>query len=333
MKNKFMLLTLILSVFLSFSCKKNEEAQAVPQGEILESELVEDSGISNPGYVLRVNAGMYSPLETDTGEETDRTRWLASMTLGERVLTGNVRRATYTGDGRVYSFIEIRRENGSEGYALTLQVAAGGRLAVIIEENANLFRSPKVIDVSGITIPRKTVVVYFPETENGGFVEIRGYDPERQDYIRADNSYVRLSSISRRDFDIQSSILLQTALELTDTPQNKIRRDTMLESAMLDYPDSIFFAEIRALVNPNAVSTIETEPENAPSMFVTGINVEVRDFPDLVAGRVIHRLSYDTEVIPVERTKEVFFIGGNSSRWYHITAPVEGWVFGAFLIY
>lgn len=249
---KRLFLALIFGVFLLFSCNKKEQPQD-SQPEIYEEyEPVIVSGIINPGYVLRVNSGLLA-IDDDTGEETNKTRWVESMALGETILTGETRRATFSSDGVVYDFIEIKRENGKEGYAFAMQVAVGGQLAVVVDEKANLYRSPKVVDVSGTILSRRTVVVYYPETENGGFVEVRAYDPERQAYVRTDNNYLRFSSISRKESDVQSAILLQTALPLRESNSaEKTRRDALLESALHLYPDSEFYSEIYELVNPNS---------------------------------------------------------------------------------
>ena len=254
---KRLLLALVFGVFLLFSCNKKEQSQ-VSQPEIYEEfEPADVSGIVNRGYVLRVNSGLLA-IDDDTGEETNKTRWVESMSLGETILTGETRRATFSSDGVVYDFIEIKRENGKEGYAFAMQVAVGGQLAVVIDEKANLYRSPKVVDVSGTILSRRTVVVYYPEAENGGFVEVRAYDPERQAYIRTDNNYIRYTSISETEADVQSAILLQTALPLRESNSaEKTRRDALLESALQFYPDSEFYMEILELVHPETAGFIQ----------------------------------------------------------------------------
>jgi uncharacterized protein YgiM (DUF1202 family) len=300
---------------------------------MLAEEADEPAAPAKPGeygYILRVNSGFYV-IDNDTGSETDKSRWAASLSLGERVITGENRRATYT-NGTAYDYVGIRRDNGSEGFALPSQTAVGGSLAVVVDEKANLFKSPKAIDVTGTILSRKTVVVYYPETESGGFVQIRAYDPINQIYIRQDsNSFIRATSLSRKDSDIQSSILLQTAQPLGNTGGEKIRKDALLESALLDYPDSVFSAEIMALVNPNTVSVVQTESAVRPFMSVNDDNVNVRDLPDTVAGKIVGNLKNGDEVTVGEQTRVEFVIDGQNARWYRITEPVEGWVFGAFL--
>jgi hypothetical protein len=312
---------------LSLACRKNEGAQT-PAGAISGegSFSAAASGLQSYGHVLRLNASFCIFESDDTGSESDKVKWAASMTLGERVLTGEIRPLTYSGDGAVYDFVKIRRDNGSEGFAFAAQVVVDGQLAVVIDEKANLYKSAKAVDVTGTLIAPKTMVVYFPETENGGFVEIKGYEPS----IRQ-GSYIRLSSISSKEADIQSNILLQTAIPLRNTGAEKIQKDALLETALLDYPNSAFYTEILALAHPNTTSVIQTQPASRSSMSVNDNNVNVRNLPDTVAGIITGSLNLGDEVTVSEQTAAPSVIDGQSALWYHITAPVEGWVFGAFL--
>jgi hypothetical protein len=320
-----------IMVLLIFSCAKKEESQApadVMSGE--NSEHYELASGWEDGYVLRVDSAFYT-LENDTGSESDRTKWNASMTLGEKVSVGEIRRKTFHGDGVVYDFVEVRRDNGSEGLGWALQVAKGGSLAVVIDERANLFRSPRAVDVSGTILPRGTLVVYYPETERDGFVEVRAYDPAAQIYVRSNNNNIRLASLSRRNADIQSSILLQTALPLKDTGTEKNRKDALLDTAMRDFSDSVFSADIQALANPKPAAVIETEPADHRFLVVNDNNVNVRDIPDPAAGKVVGQLKAGDVVPVIEQTKTASVIGGQSALWYRITEPLAGWVFGAYL--
>jgi hypothetical protein len=329
MKRIIIITVLTFIGLLIFSCQKNEGAKTsagtIPEESEKSSAIISTGSY---GYVLRVNAAFYV-LENDTGSKTDETKWDASMSLGEQVLIGKTREATFTGDKKVYNFVEIRRDNGKDGLAFATQVAAGICLAVVIDEKANLYKSAKTIDVTGTILPRKTVVVCLPNTESEGFVEIKAYDPEAQAYRQ--NNFIRTSSISTREADIQSSILLQTAQPLKNEGPEKIRRDALLESAMLEYPNSAFSADIYALVNPNTAAVIKTEPAARSFMTVNDNNVNVRDLPDSVAGKVIGQLNRDDAVSVSEQTSATSTVDGQSAHWYHITEPFNGWVFGIFL--
>ena len=329
---KVILITGIISLFF-FSCQRNEGRQAAaipPQVEQGEAAAAAEEAAHrfNHGYALRVNTAFYT-LENDTGSESDRTRWAASLPLGERLTVIEPRRLTFAGDGVVYNFLKVRRDvGGAEGFVFAAHVAQGGDLAVIVDERANLFTSPRPIDVTGNIIPRQTVAVSFPETEHDGFVRISAFDPAARVNRQG---YVRTASISRRASDVQSSILLQTARPLGETGAEGTRRTALLEGALFGYPDSVFIAEIQDLLNPNAVVILDTENVSRPFMDITEDNVNVRDLPDQIAGRVIGRLYRGDYVIAHERTVDEFTVGGQRSRWYRIVDPYEGWVFGAFL--
>ena len=243
---------LALIALLTFSCQKKDGTKPSTEGG---HQAVVKSA-EKYGYVLRVNASFYT-LETNTGENTDKTKWAASMALGERVIVGKTRQATFSGDGKVYDFIEIQRDTGKEGLAFASQIADGGSLAVVTDEKAILFKSPKAIDATSTILPRKTVAVCFPETESGGYIEIKAYDPEAQSYRQ---NFLRTSALSRNDADVQSIILLQTALTLKNEGAEKIRRDTLLEAAFLDYPNSVFNADIQSLLYPNTAAVNITDP-------------------------------------------------------------------------
>jgi len=326
MKQRIVVSILAIILALFSSCNKTK----TPQSDQIHGNAAEADKppvAEKYGYVLRVNASFYT-LENDTGSESDKTKWTASMALGEKVVIGKIRRVTFAGDGKVYDFLEIRRNDGKEGFAFASHIAEGGSLAVVIDEKAHMFSAPGTINVIAVILPRKTIAVSFPETERDGFVEIKAYDPVGQ--VTRQN-YMRLSSLSGKESDIQSSILLQTAQALKNEGAEKIRRDALLDAALLDYPDSAFNAEIQALVTPNAAVTIIKEPVSHPVMTVNDDNVNVRDLPDSVVSKVIGKLNKGDEVTAIERTVSEHTIEGQRAHWYHITEPLEGWLFGAYL--
>jgi len=261
MKKTILTLAVIFCITLIFSCNKTEKPQAHQPETFEEIESIEISGITNPGFSLLINAGFYTLFGEDTGDETTKVKWNASMSLGEGVLTGKIRRITFDNDKKVYDFVEVRRDTGREGFSLATQVAIGGKLAVVIDERATLFRTPKTVDVTGTIMSRKTIVVFYPESENNGFVEVRAYDPVRREYVSANIKNMRLSALSDRNDDVQSSILLQTALSFRES--DKIQRDALLEAALLDYPNSIFYTEIFDTAHPNTTGIIEPAPADS----------------------------------------------------------------------
>jgi hypothetical protein len=279
-----------------------------------------------PGFVVVRDSGFYIWEGADTGAETDKLKWSVAMPLGERISIGEGRKATY--DNRVNEYVAIRRANGAEGFVRSTLVIPGTSLGVVTDDRATLYRSPSAIDVSNVILSRKTIVVCYPETEGGGFIKVAGYDTERQAFIQSNNNYVRTTSISRKDPDVQSCILLQTALAL-DANTQKVRRDALLDSALVDHPTSVFHSEIMAIVHPNAAPVVRTITFTDRGSVIDD-NVNVRDQPN-ISGRVVGQVHNGDSISARERTAEMSQIGGDTDYWYKITSPMEGWVFGAFV--
>jgi len=259
MKKKI-LLTVIISVLLIFSCNKTDEskdtdAAAADKSGHSETGTAHEINQSTPGYSLFITTGFYKLSGEDTGNEATKVEWAARLALGERVMAGESRQMINKGDNKLYNFIEVRRDTGNgfqDGYALQWQIAVGGQLAVVAEENTSLYRTPRIVDVTGTVLSRKTVVVYYPETQREGFVEVRGYDFDRKEYVSASICNIQFNKLSRDDADIQSAILLHTANGLT-TDADKARKTALLNSAIDTYPESIFYREIWQVLNPDSV--------------------------------------------------------------------------------
>lgn len=215
------------------------------------------ASIKDIGHALAVNTGFYILSGDDTGDEKTKTKWAASIFLGDRVLVGNTRKMTFEGENKIYEFTEIRRlDNNTEGYALAWQIAKDGQLAVVIADNASLHRTARIIDVSGTILTRRSVIVYYPETETDGFVKVKGYDIERKQYVADNNSFVRFDALSRRESDIQSAIHLQTALALT-RERDANQKELLLTTALEHFPDSVFYSEVFEAANPKAAIELE----------------------------------------------------------------------------
>jgi hypothetical protein len=243
MKKQIIILTLLSAVMLFFSCNKTGESNA-PKIRVIEESMPATTGpsMTEPGFALRVNTGLYIIDGEDNGDEKTKTKWKDSLSLGESVLTGKTRRMTF--NTAVYDFIEIRRDNKVEGYALKNQIAVGGRLAVVTEEKAVLYDSPKLVSATNATISRRTIVVLFPETSKDGFIEVQGIEGEGSGFLIPKDRYMYRSSLSESNSDIQASILLQTAKTMTGEKQT-VARDAILRSALNNFSDSTFAYEIR----------------------------------------------------------------------------------------
>ncbi|MDR1047921.1 MAG: hypothetical protein LBL64_09100, partial [Treponema sp.] len=244
--NKHGLFFLFLgALLLSVGCSKEEPVRtaAVPAGVEAAGEEPETPAAAGFCYPLRLGMWLYT-IDNDTGAETDVTKAAAPIPLGEKLglVAAEPRKATNPYDKNVYDYYRVRRDTGVEGLVFATQLTVGSVLAVVADEKAYLYRTPQNVDASDYVLSRGIVLGAFQETEKDGFIRIEAYDPAIQTYRR--NLFIKTSAISYNDMDVQSSVLLQTA-EALDPEKEKNRRQALLDSALYDYPESIFANEIR----------------------------------------------------------------------------------------
>jgi hypothetical protein len=254
MKKRILLLALIAAVALLFSCNKKEKQDNQWDGNPAGYEeyrppapttsVAVESNVGKKGFALRVDTPFYLVPE-DKGD-TPTAKWESNLTLGEAVTLGKVRKLINPYDKKEYEFIEVRLANKKQGYAFATNISAGGKLAVVRENEANLFSEPTITKATNTVVAKKTVLAYYPDTEtDDGFVEIKGYDYKTKRLI---TGFMRLASFSSKENDIPASILLQTAEAMTRDNQT-IAKTAILKAAEQDYPDSMFYDEIKNLLN------------------------------------------------------------------------------------
>ncbi|MDR1278466.1 MAG: SH3 domain-containing protein [Treponema sp.] len=321
MRKQVLFFLLLGAFFLPAGCSKNES----PVTETAQAAAGEPEAPASFVYPLRTGMWLYT-IDNDTGNQTDITKAVESIPFGEKLqlIAAEPRKATNPYDSRVYDYSRVKRDTGSEGLIFANQLTAAGALAVVSDEKANLYRSAKNIDASDYILSRGIVLGVFPETEKDGFIRIEAYDPGIQTYRR--NLFIKTSAISHNDMDVQASILLQTAGTL-DPDKEKNRRAALLDSALHDYPGSIFADDIRALTSAGSALPVR---EMEAWFTVIDDDVNVRESPS-VSSQVLTRLAHAAEVYAVEETVDEYDADGQTARWYHIVQPAEGWVFGAWL--
>jgi len=255
----------LASAALLLSCREDETPTEVDYLRLLEDAVMrmEAADPQAQGFSLLVNANFYLLHGEDTGDEETWVRWATpQLSLGEPVLIAEAaREMTFHGGppdhGRRFSFVGIHRQTGPAGFAFPHQVAAG-RLAVVIEERATLFTGPNMVNMTATILSRGTVVVYDPDSAVGDFVQVRGFDYGRGSFVLASASYVRADTLSGIDTDVQSAILLRTALQ-APAAQAELR-NFLLEAALIEHPYSVFHADIFEARHPTAgVEMIEED--------------------------------------------------------------------------
>ena len=251
----------IIGIVALFSCQKGESAQAARSVESGSDAVVVPT--ESHGFATAVNTGFYVLRNDDAGDETTTVVWKDNLDLGERLTVGESRRLTFVGSNNqsaVYNFVEAVRSNGDSGFTLASQTAAGGILAVVVDEAAQIFSSAQNIGVTGNILTRGSVVVSYPETETAGFVRVRGRDFGRD--VAVNDQFVQHFTLSTRESDLESATLLLTSKSLPASQE--ARKLALLDVAIAGYPDSVFFAEIHALRNPRqAGAAVQSEETTA----------------------------------------------------------------------
>ena len=272
------------------------------------------------GFVIRAQSGIYS---ISTVKERETAKYLDGINLGEKVELkngGTTKKAFYNNDE--FEFVEVRRETGVTGWVINYQVARGGQLAVVTyDQKANVYKSPRNTDVTSSILTPKTILVVYPESEAAGFIKFSTYDPEVKRYFT--DQFIKSSVISTRDSDIQSSILLQLAL----LEKQAVRREALLQSAE-DFRDSIFNQEISNILNPPPK---EAQFSSAGTLYLNESDVNVYTSADEANGEVTGKLEKGTAVTVDRETIDSYSVNDSFAKWYHITSPVAGWIFGSYL--
>ncbi len=321
---------LSICLVLSFiSCDKSDPSQGTPdssggtqmnQASPGDAPAQPQTVSANHGFVIRTGSGFYS---INPKDGKDVAKYEEAVSLGEKVEIrngGQIRKAFYNNDE--LDFVEVRRDTGKTGYIINYQVARGGRLAVVLNDEVYVYKTPKNQDVTSFILDPKTVVVIYPESDQGGFIKFSTYDPKAKRYFN--DQYIKSNLASIRDTDIQSSILLQLAQAETQP----IRKEALLKSALSDYPDSIFYQEINNIVNP---PTKADQFSSAGTLYINDNKVSIRASADEINGTTVGQLAKGTAVQIDRETIDSYSVDGAYAKWYHITSPVSGWVYGVYL--
>jgi hypothetical protein len=134
------------------------------------------------------------------------------------------------------------------------------------------------------------------------------------------NDPVKAKQISFDSDDVETAKLLTKA----KAARSGERAQELLREAAEKYPNSVLSPLIDEMLKPEDRGT-----ETLVALFSTASEetlVYVK--PDLLSSAVVAYLEPYTDVRTIERTIKQETTRDGSSRWYHISEPVNGWVFG-----
>jgi hypothetical protein len=313
----FASLALIALIFLP-SCGKGKSGsnpKTIVDGII---EGVEGIAVPVAGgkaaYVIRTGAAFWSLAD-------GKLKWEESLQLGtELSVTGPAVKAS--SEGKEYSVLPVKLDTGKDGYVIDSQIGEGDSLAVVTTDLAILYKQPKDAAMSSIILPKMNVIVVTNDPANPEFLKFAGYHSET--YARYDQYYVLASDVSVVPDDVNTALLLDAARSM----KKKEQRQKLVGTIASKYPTSVFTSvvqEYRIALDP---ASMGTEPVGS-AYTIKSVGI-VRDIPS-VFGAEVKRLKAGDEADVAEWTTESFTIGEDSARWFKISSPVEGWIFGAAL--
>ncbi|MGO9307435.1 MAG: hypothetical protein ACLQDL_00250 [Spirochaetia bacterium] len=181
-----------------------------------------------------------------------------TIPIGEKLaFIGPEQKATQTGKER--SFLNVRRESGSEGFVRADYAVSRSILAVVTTDNAAIYSAAANTLATADSIPRLTIVAIASDTGGMSFIRVTCFDAAAK-ALRKD-VYLRNEGVSARPSDVQSAILLQLAAASKSVTQQK----AFLTSAIADYPDSVFAPELRAAMDALTSPAPVAPPAPAPA--------------------------------------------------------------------
>jgi len=242
----------------------------------------------------------------------------ASLAIGDTVtLRGETR--TFQRDAETDEYARVGAPRGGD-WVKAKYLCAGSSLAVVKADRATLYDGPQESKKTQRYVSYMTVVAILPEEASAGFVKIKAYDRVQKILIE---DFARTNDLTTTEGDVRAAVLYITAI---DTPPKRL---AVLNSALSQYPQTIFAQAIRLAVGGAAAVGRESEPADG-TFVVTEDNVNVRSAPDEKNGFVIDRLGKGARVHVTEKTKGTYTVAGDTAPWFHLLRP-DGWMFGHFL--
>ena len=181
-----------------------------------------------------------------------------TIPIGEKLaLIGPPQKFTQSGKEREYQ--QVRRVSGEEGWVRSDYVASRAILAVVTAEEAVIYSAEANSAATTESLPRMTILVIHSETGGMPFIRVSCYDPSSKAMRRY--AALRNEGVSARPSDVQAAILLQLAASSKSARQQK----AFLTSAITDYPDSIFIADLQAALGALSAPKPPPAPPQAPS--------------------------------------------------------------------
>lgn len=199
MKNLILLLS-VACVYL-FGCNTKNE-QLVTDGE---EEAVETAEIVSSTAVC-----IWDQISVRQ-EPNDKSKWLTSVSLGEKVTFLN---ESVLDSAAKRQYVKIRLSDDTEGWSLADFIVNNGKPAVFLGD-AEYYKRPDLMTKSGISF--KTMDIVAISNEQDGWYEVKG---KRADGKFVTTGWIKPENLSLKDIDI--AVAKYTSAAMAKTGEEKL---------------------------------------------------------------------------------------------------------------
>lgn len=234
--------------------------------------------------------------------------------------------------GTELDFTKISYE-GNDYYVISNTVCLGGAPAVITTENACLYRTKNLADITSRVLVRSKVVCV-----KGSFKTVAGKSMSYVTYYDDSSSsqksgYVKGEKISTNRDDITA---LRTLRKINATNNQKVKNDLVATLRDLNVSGNVLEligeAEMRILraTDLSLAGVMDIYPQKF-TYLVEDDYLNIRDIPSK-AGKTLGRLEFEEEFTAVRKTLATQTFDDVTDSWYYgVAKGIDGWIFGGYL--
>ncbi len=265
-------------------------------------------------------------------EKDDEMVYSSKAAIAENVQWLNETKiATRASDGKERNFAKIVSSDGKSYWIQDVFVADKAVPGIILGSDTVLYRKADLASPAGKVLPENTLIAVHPAGSTGVFSQISAYLPNDKALPVIQRLYVKNTQVSTETDEVRSLQLYSIAL----TQTNPVNKRELLSSALES--GRRFTDLIQAAIDKldgKSVSTDASTERSFADFSATGNinsdNVNVRDLPDEVNGKVVSTLSDSQYLVIEKRTNQQYTVEGVSDYWY-FSQEENGWIFGGFI--
>ncbi|MCL2879169.1 MAG: hypothetical protein FWF29_02885 [Treponema sp.] len=296
------------------SCSRNNGKENNPGSALTVPKSALSEKFALAGFAAVQNTPVYD-------FSSGKCEWIAALDFGEPLELNPSEYNAKDVSGKTVSF-KPKRETIGDSYVNLIPILWNGKSGWISTSSyaPDDFRPGAVIEsfipqtMDNITFHIGDMLVLEPAAKgNALFAPFPGVPITQA---------VNRKQISFDLSDIEAAKLLAKAI----AARSGERRLALLSEAAEKFPESALFPLIRNMLIPE-----KNETESLVALFSTAVDqAEVHAAPDFTSA-VVTRLDQYSDVTTSERTIKPESTDTGIARWYRITAPSEGWIFGTSL--